>query len=115
MDKQWAAYYEAFRNDAHTLLWRGYLAARHTITAKLEEPAITGLISKAIDEILDSPDIEERFDRYEVHEEKPQNTHGRLGKTRRRTDILIKSNQFRPRRKYIFEAKRLSLSKRIRG
>jgi hypothetical protein len=107
MPSDWTAYYHAFRKDAHLLLWQGYVAARPSINGALQEPDITGLIADAIDEFLDSPDADERFDRYEVHEEKPLTTEDRLGKRRRRTDILIKSNLHRPRHKYIFEAKKI--------
>ncbi len=109
-DAIWRAYDVSFREDAHQLLAWGYLAVRHLITSEREETEITGFIAEAIRAKLNSPDIEERFDRYGLQEDNPVAGEGRTGKRRVRMDIIIESS-FRPRHKprpqYIFEAKRL--------
>jgi len=106
----WREYDLSFREDAHQLLAWGYLAARHLIAPEREETEITGFIAEAIRAKLNSPDIEERFDRYGLQEDNPVAGEGRIGKRRVRIDIIIESS-FRPRHKprpqYIFEAKRL--------
>lgn len=109
-DPIWHKYDLAFREDAHQLLAWGYLAARHLITPDREETEITGFIAEAIDALLDSAEIDEQYDRYEIKEDNPVAGEGRTGKRRMRMDIVIK-DRMRPRQKprprYIFEAKRL--------
>ena len=106
----WSEYDVSFREDAHQLLAWGYLDARHRITSKQEETEITGFIAEAIQTKLDSPNIDERFERYNLKEDNPVVSESRTGKRRRRLDITIESS-LRPRNKirphYIFEAKRL--------
>ncbi len=106
----WREYDLSFREDAHQLLAWGYLAARPLITSGQEETDITGFIAETIQAKLDSPEIDERFNRYSLKEENPIAGEGRTGKRRMRLDITIESSQ-RPRNKirphYIFEAKRL--------
>ena len=106
----WSKYDQSFREDAHQLLAWGYQDARQFIAPDREETEITGFIAEAIDTRLNSAEIDERFDQYEIKEDNPVPGEGRTGKRRMRVDIIIKSN-YRPRNKprprYIFEAKRL--------
>ncbi len=103
----WREYDVSFREDAHQLLAWGYLAARHLIAPEREETEITGFIAEAIRAKLNSPDIEERFDRYSLQEDNPVAGERRIGKRRVRMDIIIESSFRKPRPQYIFEAKRL--------
>ena len=106
----WSSYDQSFREDAHQLLAWGYQDARQQIAPGREETEITGFIVEAIQERLNSPEIDERFDRYAIMEDNPVPGENRTGKRRMRIDIIIESS-FRPRHKlrprYIFEAKRL--------
>lgn len=101
------AYDNRFRQDAHQLLAWGYQDALSQIHSDLVEEEITGFIVEAIEKRLDNPYTPERFDRYSIDEEKPIAVEGRKGKRRRRLDLVVVSGHFRPRPKYIFEAKRL--------
>ena len=106
----WSTYEQSFREDAHQLLAWGYQDARLLIAPDREETEITGFIAEAIQARLNSPGIDERFDRYSLKDDNPVPGEGRTGKRRMRIDIIIKSSS-RPRQKsrpwYIFEAKRL--------
>ena len=101
------AYNNKFRQDAHQLVAWGYQDALSQIHSDLVEEEITGLIVEAIEKRLDDPYTPERFERYSIDEEKPIAVEGRKGKRRRRLDLVVVSGHFRPRPKYIFEAKRL--------
>jgi hypothetical protein len=101
------AYNNRFRQDAHQLLAWGYQDALPQIHSDLVEEEIIGFIIEAIEKKLDDPYTPERFDRYSIDEEKPIAVEGRKGKRRRRLDLVVVSSHFRPRPKYIFEAKRL--------
>ena len=101
------AYNNKFRQDAHQLVAWGYKDALSQIYSDLVEEEITGLIVEAIEKRLDDPYTPERFERYSIDEEKPIAVEGRKGKRRRRLDLVVVSGYFRPRPKYIFEAKRL--------
>ena len=106
----WSTYEQSFREDAHQLLAWGYRDARKLIGPDREETEITGFIAEAIQARLNSPGIDERFDRYSLKDDNPVPGEGRMGKSRMRIDIIIESNS-RPRHKprpwYTFEAKRL--------
>ena len=75
----WREYDLSFREAAHQLLAWGYLTARHLITSEQEETEITGFIAEAIQSKLDSPDVDERFDRYNLKEDNPVAGEGRTG------------------------------------
>jgi hypothetical protein len=98
---------EFFRKDVHQLIAWGYEDSLTKIHANLQEEEITGFIGEAIDERLGDNNTDERFDRYSLHIEKPISSQGRTGKGRLRLDIVIEDSSWRPRREYIFEAKRL--------
>lgn len=104
----WRIYDQSFREDAHQLVAWGYWDSRSLLTPSREETEITGFITEAIQNRLNSPQTPERFDRYCVKEDNPTPGEGRTGKRRMRIDIIIEASRPRPRPKYIFEAKRLS-------
>jgi hypothetical protein len=105
---QWINLYEkSFRKDAHQLLAWGYEDSLSKIHANLQEEEITGFIGEAIEEKLNDPNTDERFERYFINEEKRISSQGRTGKRRMRLDIVIQYSGLRPRPEYIFEAKRL--------
>lgn len=105
---QWINLYEkSFRKDAHQLIAWGYEDSLSQIHANLQEEDITGFIGDAIEERLNDPNTEERFDRYFLNEEKRISSQGRTGKARFRLDIVIQYSGSRPRIEYMFEAKRL--------
>jgi hypothetical protein len=104
----WRIYDQSFREDAHQLVAWGYWDSRTLLTASLEETEITGFISEAIQNRLNSTQTPERFERYSVKEDNPTPGEGRTGKRRMRIDIIIEAGRPIPRPKYIFEAKRLS-------
>ena len=106
----WREYDLSFREDAHQLLAWGYLGARHLIAPDREETEITGFIAEAIQAKLNSPDNDERFDRYSLKEDNPVAGEDRTGKRRVRMDIIIESSsrpRYLSRPQYTFEAKRL--------
>lgn len=110
-DTIWKSYDQSFREDAHQLLAWGYQDSLTLITPEREETEITGFVAEAIQAKLDSFEIDERFDRYAVKDDNPVPGESRIGKHRRRMDIIIEGShrpRRKPRPKYIFEAKRLS-------
>lgn len=74
------------------------------------EPAITGKIVESIEQVLDdpSPEIRDWCECFFVADDPPENTGGRLGKTRKRVDIRFVSSEFHPRCHFRLEAKRLN-------
>lgn len=112
LDASWIASYDQFfRRDAHQLLAWGYEDARSNINSTLEETAITGFIAEKIDKRFDDPDTPSRFERYYLGEDQPVVGEGRIGKSRRRLDLVITCSTRKPRLKYVFEAKRLCKGK----
>ncbi len=108
INSHWKKLYEtSFRKDAHQLLAWGYEDSLSKIHRNLQEEEITGFIGEAIEERLNDPNTDQRFDRYSLHIEKPISSQGRTGKQRLRLDIVIEDSGLRPRTEYIFEAKRL--------
>lgn len=107
---EWRAAYEAsFIRDVHSLLAQGYTAALERIVsadrdADREEDAITGFIVEGMRDELVSND---RFTRYDVHEQRPLPSAARTGTRRRRIDILVESRATQPLCEFVFEAKRL--------
>lgn len=107
LDSIWRVYGDIFRKDAHQLLAWGAEDARENLKPGQEETEITGYIAEAINNRLSSYDTAERFNRYCLKEDDPIPGENRSGKRRRRLDIVVECNFFRPRPLYIFESKRL--------
>ncbi len=102
-------YWAAFRRDVHELLAWGYGDARGRITPNSEEEEITGFIAEAIQGRLNAPSAPEWCDRYNVKDNPPVSDDGRTGKRRKRPDLVLEFSYSRPRRQYVFEAKRLRM------
>ncbi|MGK7925553.1 MAG: class I SAM-dependent DNA methyltransferase [Spirulina sp.] len=76
-----------------------------TVEKQREVVRVSSLIGQQLLDI----DMDERFDRYFVDEERPIAGEGRKGKHRRRLDIVVECSISKPRLEYIFEAKRLRI------
>jgi hypothetical protein len=99
---------DSFRARAHKLIEVGYTFARCRMKSdEHEETDITGFIVEAINDWVRGPDCFPWCKYYDVHEEAPTPKDGSSGKSRPRTDILVRWCHQRERPEYIFEAKRL--------
>lgn len=95
-----------FVQRVHQLIQLGYEQLTPANYAKRQEPAITGDLVEAIDNILSNCQ-QQWMAFFSVHDDPPVNDGRRKGKQRKRVDLRIDSGQFRPRARYRFEAKRL--------
>lgn len=104
---------QAFVGKVHQLLQLGYERLAASELSQTDEPAITGLIVNAIEEVLDDPpeSISPWCDHFHPCDDPPENTKGLKGKNRKRVDIRVSSSEVRPRARFRFEAKRLSAGK----
>lgn len=102
-----AKFTNQFIEDCHTLLVWGYRGALVNSCSKKNEPAITGLIVKAINEKMDSPERPNWVQFYFVRDEVYDNSEGREGNSRLKPDLLIETSSDQPRPRLFFEAKRL--------
>lgn len=95
-----------FVRRVHQLVQLGYDRLKPSAHEKAEEPAITGDLVEAIDNVLS-----ERGERwmtvFSVHDDPPVNDGRRKGKRRKRVDLRIDSGALRPRARFQFESKRL--------
>lgn len=94
-----------FRRDAHQLVVWGHQGASANINSDSAEEEITGAIVEAIRDRFD--ELDAYFDRYSIAEELPLAVEERVGKARRKLDIVIEDSKSKPRSRYVFEAKRL--------
>ena len=98
----------SFREHAHQLVAWGYQDALPRIRSEdEEEPSISGFIANAIRVRLQSDGSPPWCDMFFVSEDRPEETAGRVGRSRLRPDIVIETNSPRQRPEYVFEAKRL--------
>ncbi|MBV8694937.1 MAG: hypothetical protein JO125_16190 [Chloroflexi bacterium] len=98
----------AFREKAHLLIKIGYTRGCHNLKSdEHEEQDITEFIVNAVNDWMRSPASLPWCKYFDVHEESPVQKENCHGKSRPRTDILIKLCSRRERPEYIFEAKRL--------
>ncbi len=102
LDYRWV-----FVRRVHQLIKRGYDRLTPSALREEEEPAITGILVEAIEEVLDDPNSEHWADFFDVHDDPPVKHRSRRGKRRYRLDIKFVSSQQRPRQLFSFEAKRL--------
>jgi hypothetical protein len=102
-----AVYITRFRNDALSLLWRGYQRLTPANFATAEEDDITGELKKEIKNVLEDINSPQWVERYNVAEQIPANVKGRRGKRRPKIDIEIERSRRGPRPRLPFEAKRL--------
>jgi hypothetical protein len=102
-----ALYRAAFIRNVHLLLYMGYLRLIPKTLSNANEPAISGALCEAIEQVLDDPRSDDWVDDFEVHDDPPVHHLNRKGKRRRRVDIKLASRIMRPRLRFCFEAKRL--------
>lgn len=103
----WDIYQRAFREDAHQLLAWGYADSRNRIGPDNEEEVITAYIAEAIDRRIDDPRTPESFTRYSIHNVHFVSPGGQTGKRQLKLDLMIEQCGIRPKRHFVFEAKRL--------
>lgn len=102
-----------FVTRVHQLLELGYRRLNVTSFVAEDEPVITGELARAMNSAIDD-DLSPAWVRYfQVQDEEPVNDGTRKGKHRKRIDIGVRSSQSRPRSHFSFEAKSLSLKKRL--
>lgn len=97
----------AFRKHVHLLIIWGHSGAHPRIKSINEqEPSITGYIADSIKNRLRDVYCPPWCKHYSVQDDPPVESEGRVGRRRRRADIIIESN-VKGRPEFLFEAKRL--------
>jgi hypothetical protein len=97
----------SFRKHVHLLIMWGHSDAHCRIESiNEEEPSITGYIASSIKNRLRDINCPSWCKYYFVQDDPPVESEGRVGKRRRRADIIIESN-VKGRPEFVFEAKRL--------
>lgn len=104
-------YLAAFRRDAHQLIAWGYEDTRHKINSNRDEEEISGFLYDAIQTRLRLSDCPNWCNRYAVKNEDPFSSETRIGKHRKKTDIIIEEVATAGRPEFIFEAKCLNYRK----
>ena len=100
-------YREQLRVDAVRLIWLGYQRLNPASFRASEEDDITGELVRKMKLVAQDSASPDWVDRYEIHEQPPQNVAGKLGKRRPKMDIEIERHSRGPRPRLSFEAKRL--------
>lgn len=102
-------YLYGFHRDALCLIVAGHkrLIENNNDYSNEEEPNITGELVRCTNEYIDSFSSPEWTNKYVVNEESPENTKGRLGKRRKKVDIICTLAGRKPQQRIRFEAKRL--------
>ena len=103
----WDIYQQAFREDAHQLLFWGYADSRNRIGPDDEEEAITAYIAEAIKLRINAPLTPEKFCRYAIHNAHFVSPAGQTGKRQLKLDLMLEHTGIKPHRHFVFEAKRL--------
>ncbi len=101
------SYRRRFLRDVHRLVGQGFQGIAHLELHDTEEPAITGLLTAAMDAFLDNPHSPKWTERYSVQDERHLNDSERQGKCRLRVDLELASSRYRPRPRFQIEAKRM--------
>lgn len=97
----------SFRKHVHLLIiWGHSDASRRIKSNNEEEPSITGYIVNSIKNRLRGDNTASWYKHYSVQDDPPVENEDRVGKYRRRADIIIESNG-KGRPEFVFEAKRL--------
>lgn len=103
----WDDYVDSLCEDAHQLLYWGYLDARPNLHLAQNEYDITGMICQKMNDRIES-DPTERYWCYYVADQQPISPAGELGLARRRLDIHVVENGLAQRKpRFTFEAKRM--------
>ncbi len=102
-------YRAAFYRDVLRLISSGHkkLIKSDADYSNEEEPNITGEIVRCTNEYIDSSLSSDSDSLYSITEDPPENTGGRLGKSRKKSDIICMRTGRKPRTYIKFEAKRL--------
>ena len=102
-------YVASFHRDALYLIVVGHerLTENTTDYSNEEEPNITGELVRCTNEYIDSISSHTWTSFYDVRDESPENTQERLGKHRKKVDIVCTRTGTKPRSRIKFEAKRL--------
>jgi len=102
-------YEGGFHCDALFLIIAGHkkLTENATDYSNEEEPNITGELVRCANEYIDSTSSPTWTSFYDVRDESPENTKERLGKDRKKVDIVCTLTGIKPRSRIKFEAKRL--------
>jgi hypothetical protein len=100
-------YCAAFVINVHRLLYVAYARMNPEQYPSKEEPAISGDLVKAMEEVLNDPAAPDWIPFYSVHDDPPEHDEEREGKRRLRIDVKVVSSERRPRQRFAFEAKRL--------
>lgn len=106
-------YIDGFHRDALCLIVAGHkrLTENKNDYSNEEEPNITGELKRCTEEYINSVSSPEWTRNYVVTEESPENTKGRVGKNRKRVDIICTLAGKKPQKRIRFEAKRLKTKK----
>ena len=99
-------YQRSFRKHVFTLLKLGYDILNTSQLVHEEEPAITGDLIQAMNDIMRMPNHPQWMYNLAVHDDPPLNTTARRGKYRPRADLTIEQTGSPARWKFTFEAKR---------
>lgn len=99
----------AFHRNVLFLIVAGYKMFAENVTdyTDEEEPSITGEIVRCVNEYIEGPSARNWAISYVIEEESPENTKGKLGKRRKRVDIVCMRTGMKLRLRMKFEAKRL--------
>ena len=102
-------YIASFHRNALYLITAGHkrLIINSTDYSNEEEPNITGELVRCTNEYIDSTSSPDWTSSYDVKDESPENTKERLGKCRKKVDIVCTLTGKKPRSRIKFEAKRL--------
>jgi hypothetical protein len=103
-----AAYRRVFRLRVFKLIEMGYDRLDASKYKNSDEPDITGELAKEMEAVTEDTRSPDWISRLVVQDERPINAPGRLGKRRKKIDILIQLNRRGRNPRYYFEAKRLS-------
>ena len=104
-----ADYEVGIHRDALFLIIAGHkrLAEKAADYSNEEEPNITGELVHYTREYIEAPDACEWASRYAVHDDPPENDVIRMGKRRKKPDIIVERTQKGRHPRMRFEAKRL--------
>jgi len=99
---------QAFIGRVHEVIEGGYRRLEPAAYVREEEPAITGVLRKAMNGYLRDLSAPDWADYFSVHDDPPVEDGIRKGKRRNRIDIRVDSSRPRPGASFSIEAKRLA-------
>ncbi len=108
-------YAEAFLRICHEFVLLGYARLDPKTLVDLDETAITGHLTDAMEAALNAPDAPGWSFQFTAIDDQPESARGKTGKRRPRVDITVRCINPRPSSSFRFEAKRLGDSASLRG